>query len=538
MMKSSESVDDVDVIEIIKKSKELLDAGALTENEFNKIKSIYLKQTKGPNNVKKSTNTSTHNTKIHATMGNKNKLDKEKFDKENQENQKFKVCPHCGKKIPLNAVRCKYCKTMLKTYSKEDQLKNIKTGVTSQNQLNDIVRDSDLKICPNCSKEIPINAIRCKYCKTMLKTYPKNKSSYNANINKKDTNQKKKTHDDSKNVLDKNLQKLIENNLDDVCRIFSIPNLGKKFVINKLCEDFTPKEISSKLNDYLNKTPKESPAVSRVKTKRDLLNNKIKPIPEIHFKIYFLINDMSFKSKDKFIKYITNYWGINDINRFYEKYTSLLKNGIQKQDFEKVMAYDIKETSELFSISFSGFGNRFVINRIFNKYSYDEIKKRLDSHFNLSVEFLSEIEEVSNKNKNKKITFSSKPTYYEYKSKTNILKNNFLKEKQITRDLIEKCFPAPQMTNSKFNAMVDECSILFNKNFESIMLILDSTTEYSLKLENEIKSDIKILNEIINKLDSLQEELLIIKSDDSEKDADILFEEMDDLIESVQNYKK
>ena len=27
------------------------------------------------------------------------------------------------------------------------------------------------KTCPNCNKEIPANAIRCKYCKTMLKKY-------------------------------------------------------------------------------------------------------------------------------------------------------------------------------------------------------------------------------------------------------------------------------------------------------------------------------------------------------------------------------
>lgn len=38
-------------------------------------------------------------------------------------------------------------------------------------QEDDIDMNKGLKTCPNCSKQIPHNALRCKYCKTMLKTY-------------------------------------------------------------------------------------------------------------------------------------------------------------------------------------------------------------------------------------------------------------------------------------------------------------------------------------------------------------------------------
>lgn len=31
--------------------------------------------------------------------------------------------------------------------------------------------NANLISCPNCHEKIPANAIRCKYCKTMLKTY-------------------------------------------------------------------------------------------------------------------------------------------------------------------------------------------------------------------------------------------------------------------------------------------------------------------------------------------------------------------------------
>lgn len=33
------------------------------------------------------------------------------------ENLKMKPCPNCNEKIPKNAIRCKHCKTTLKTYS-------------------------------------------------------------------------------------------------------------------------------------------------------------------------------------------------------------------------------------------------------------------------------------------------------------------------------------------------------------------------------------------------------------------------------------
>ena len=74
-------------------------------------------------------------------------------------------CPVCGKLIKAKALRCKYCKTMLKEYkNKPEYQKKLREEIIESKKAN-----KGFKVCPNCNKEIPKNAIRCKYCKTMLK---------------------------------------------------------------------------------------------------------------------------------------------------------------------------------------------------------------------------------------------------------------------------------------------------------------------------------------------------------------------------------
>ena len=406
-----------------------------------------------------------------------------------------------------------------------------------------------MKTCPNCGEQIPHNAIRCKYCKTMLKTYSNNKSTEPTikSTNTTDSNDKpqpnteNKTPEDKK-VLDDNLIKIIEENLDDVCRIFSIPKLGKKFVINKLTSEYSQEEISEKLKKYINPN-KESSISKRYLYKKELMDTKINPIPEEHFKIYFIINRLSFKSKKEFIEHMKTYWGPDEIKEFYEEYTSLLKYGIQEKDFEKVLESDIEETCKIFSISNSmrRLGKRFVVNRILNKFTVAEIKDKLNNKFKLSDKYLNE--EIPKKTENEikyeetKPPEISKPNYYNYKTQTNRFKSQFDKKEKEVRGLIEKCFPAPQMTNSKFNATVDECSRVFDQKVKSIMTILESTNEYSDKLKKEIESDIEILKEINVKLDLLYDELLIIQSESDNGDVEILLDEMDNLIKSVNEYK-
>ena len=573
--------EDMEALTKIKQAKELLDMGAITEDEFNQIKDKYFKQIKSNDELKSSTKpidknavsqaandaarevtkgimmgifgqmdsvgdddyrtsqhpSSTGSTNLEDILGtvltqqSNNTVVKRKSHQNELSRKNLKLCPVCHKRIPNNANQCSFCKTKLN--KRDSNLKNKEKAINEKH---------GFKVCPHCGEQIPENAIRCKYCKTMLKSYSKIDSLDNTALNIEDAdsnNEEVIAMNNSTEILDDNLKKKIEENMDDVCRIFSIPKLGKKFVINKLTNDFTQEEISNKLDEYLNNSQKESSISKRIAHKRKLMENNIKPIPEEHFKLYFIIHRSSFKSKNKFIEYMQTYWGINEITRFYDEYTSLLKNGIQKEHFEKIMEYDLKETCEIFSMSYSmrRLGNRFVINRILNNHTEKEIKEKLNSHFNLSTKYLNKVDTANYEPEEEKATISSKPNYYNYKVQVNSLKSKFIKKEQSIRELIEKCFPAPQMTNTKFISMVDECSRIFNQNVKSAMLIIESTNKYSDKLENQLKSEIEILKELNIKLDLLRDELLIVHSENDNPDADMLFDEMDNLIESIKDYK-
>lgn len=45
-------------------------------------------------------------------------------------------------------------------------------------------------------------------------------------------------------------EELISDNIDDLCRIYSIPKLGKTYVINKIMNDYTYEDVVSKLKEY------------------------------------------------------------------------------------------------------------------------------------------------------------------------------------------------------------------------------------------------------------------------------------------------
>lgn len=130
-----------------------------------------------------------------------------------------------------------------------------------------------------------------------------------------------------------------------------------------------------------------------------------------------------------------------------------------------------------------------------------------------------------------------KHVFDSYKIQVNNLKSKFDIKEENVRDLIEKRFPSPQITNSKFNSIVDECCEVFNQKSEIITTIVDSTTEYSSKIENELKTNINVLKEINIKLDNLTNELIIALSEENNTGVNDLFEDIDKLTESIKDYK-
>ena len=104
----------------------------------------------------------------------------------------------------------------------------------------------------------------------------------------------------------------------------------------------------------------------------------------------------------------------------------------------------------------------------------------------------------------------------------------FESEEKIARKMIERKFPAPQMTNTKFNAVIDECK----KEVESQVLILNALTP-TTKTKQEIASRKKLIKQLISKIDDLTNELILFE----ENNIEDIIDSMDELINSVKNYK-
>ena len=93
--------------------------------------------------------------------------------------------------------------------------------------------------------------------------------------------------------------------------------------------------------------------------------------------------------------------------------------------------------------------------------------------------------------------------------------------------MIERRFPAPQMTNTKFNATLDNCKDVVESQIE----ILNAITPTD-KTKYEINSRKKLIKQVIGKVDDLTNELILSEENNLEN----VIEEMDVLIGTVKDY--
>lgn len=103
----------------------------------------------------------------------------------------------------------------------------------------------------------------------------------------------------------------------------------------------------------------------------------------------------------------------------------------------------------------------------------------------------------------------------------------FESKEKIAREMIEKKFPAPQLTNTKFNLVLDNCKEVVESQIE----ILNTITPTD-KTKYEIASRKKLIKQVISKVDDLTNELILSEKSNLED----VIEEMDNLINSVQEY--
>ena len=104
----------------------------------------------------------------------------------------------------------------------------------------------------------------------------------------------------------------------------------------------------------------------------------------------------------------------------------------------------------------------------------------------------------------------------------------FESKEKIAREMIEKKFPAPQLTNSKFNAVLDNCRSVVESQIEIINALIPTQ-----KTKVEIDSRKKLIKQLISKVDDLNNELLLSE----ENDIEDVIDDVDELISSVKDYK-
>ena len=126
--------------------------------------------------------------------------------------------------------------------------------------------------------------------------------------------------------------------------------------------------------------------------------------------------------------------------------------------------------------------------------------------------------------------------FRQYLTQVYDLADEFEIKQNRARSTVEKRFEPPQITYDKFISVIDSSCKLFESEVKSIESIAISSDEPSEKLVGEINSKISILKLIIEKIDSLTDELILSmsKSDDG-KTANIL-EDLENLKDSIKDY--
>ena len=131
------------------------------------------------------------------------------------------------------------------------------------------------------------------------------------------------------------------------------------------------------------------------------------------------------------------------------------------------------------------------------------------------------------------------PQFKHYETEINDLKNTFNQKEENITDLINQRFTKEELSYDRFMSVIKNCHKLFYHNADSSLSIIGLAPEYSERLDETVKGKIEILNSIIDEMNNLIEEFILHDGDDekSEEDLKELFVNMDNLINSVKDYK-
>ena len=174
-------------------------------------------------------------------------------------------------------------------------------------------------------------------------------------------------------------------------------------------------------------------------------------------------------------------------------------------------------------------------------YEYREQISAKEAEFKVKSE-TKETKEAKQKDKSAEVKMEDGvvPAFQYYKKQFKELEELYPKKEKSTLELIEKRFAPPQLTYSRFKRVVDDSHETFYSQLNAGYNLLELSTEYSSKVEDELKNKLIVLNSIIKGLDKLSEELVLnISQVDTESDDEIdnLFDEFKRATRSVSAYE-
>ena len=131
------------------------------------------------------------------------------------------------------------------------------------------------------------------------------------------------------------------------------------------------------------------------------------------------------------------------------------------------------------------------------------------------------------------------PQFRSYNAEIIDLKKTFNQKEANVNELINKRFKAEELSYDRFTSVIKNCHKLFYHQADSALSIISLAPEYSVRLDESVKGKIGIMNGIIEEMKNLIEEFILLEGSDEKTEEDLkeLFVNMDNLINSVKDYK-
>ena len=126
----------------------------------------------------------------------------------------------------------------------------------------------------------------------------------------------------------------------------------------------------------------------------------------------------------------------------------------------------------------------------------------------------------------------------EYDARIDELEQEYDIKQGKAKELVEKLFDPNHMAYERFTSSITKSNNLFSTQVSIAKKMSELNTDENPFVEKELANKIHTLETFVDKMDDLINELIIHMGSNKEdsQDIDSLFQDMDDLIDSVKDY--